>query len=71
MVGELLDLARIESGQIVMRREVVQLDQLLPNVIERLALRAQESGVALYADIATGCPPSSAMAIGWRRSSVI
>ncbi len=29
MVGELLDLARIESGQIVMRHEAVQLDQLL------------------------------------------
>ncbi len=56
MVGELLDLARIESGQIVMRREAVQLDQLLQNVIERLALRAQEGGVALYADIAAGLP---------------
>ncbi len=56
MVGELLDLARIETGQIVMRREAVQLDQLLQSVIERLALRAQESGVALYTDIAAGLP---------------
>jgi signal transduction histidine kinase len=56
MVGELLDLARIETGQIVMRREAVQLDQLLPNVIERLALRAQEGGVALSADITAGLP---------------
>jgi two-component system OmpR family sensor kinase len=56
MVGELLDLARIESGQIVMRHEAVQLDQLLRAVIERLALRAQDSGVVLYADIAAGLP---------------
>jgi signal transduction histidine kinase len=56
MVGELLDLARIETGQIVMRHESVQLDQLLQNVSERLALRAQQGGVALYADIAAGLP---------------
>jgi two-component system OmpR family sensor kinase len=56
MVGELLDLARIESGQIVMRHEAVQLDQLLRAVIERLTLRAQDSGVVLYADIAAGLP---------------
>lgn len=56
MVGELLDLARIETGQIVMRSESVQLDQLLQNVIERLALRAQAGGVALLTDIAAGLP---------------
>ena len=56
MVGELLDLARIETGQIVMRREAVQIEHLLQNVIERLALRAQESGVALHTDIAAGLP---------------
>jgi len=56
MVGELLDLARIESGQIVMRREAVQIDQLLPNVMDRLALRSQENGVAVTTDIAIGLP---------------
>jgi len=56
MVGELLDLARIETGQIVMRSESVQLDQLLQNVIERLALRAQAGGVTLLTDIAAGLP---------------
>lgn len=56
MVGELLDLARIETGQIVMRSEPVPLDQLLQNVIERLSLRAQAGGVALLADIAVGLP---------------
>jgi len=59
MVGELLDLARIESGQIVMRSESVPLDQLLHSVIERLSLRAQEGGVALSADIAAGLPAVS------------
>jgi two-component system, OmpR family, sensor kinase len=56
MVGELLDLARIESGQIVMRREVVQLDQLLQNVIERLGLRAQAGGVAWQVGVAANLP---------------
>ena len=29
MVGDLLELARMESGQVVMRREPVQIDQVL------------------------------------------
>lgn len=47
MVTDLLDLARIESGQIVMRREPVGLGVLLENVVERFRLRAEEAGVAL------------------------
>jgi signal transduction histidine kinase len=56
MVGELLDLARIESGQIVMRREAVPIDQVLRGVLDRLALRAQSSGVNLQTEIAAEMP---------------
>jgi two-component system, OmpR family, sensor kinase len=47
MVSELLDLARIESGQIVMQREPLELRALLRDCADKLALRAQQSGVAL------------------------
>ncbi|CAG0931355.1 two-component system, OmpR family, sensor histidine kinase ResE [Thermoflexales bacterium] len=56
LVMELLELARIESGQIVMRREAVKLDLVLHSVIERLALRAQTSGVELQTEIAADLP---------------
>jgi signal transduction histidine kinase len=47
MVSELLDLARIESGQIVMQREPLELRALLRDCADKLALRAQQAGVAL------------------------
>ncbi len=56
LVMELLELARIESGQIVMRREAVQIELVLRNVIDRLALRAQSSGVNLQTEITTELP---------------
>ena len=52
MVTELLDLARIESGQVVMREERIALGPLLKNVVERLRLHAQETGIELAAHIA-------------------
>ena len=54
MVSELLDLARIESGQIVMRSESVKIDPILRSVVERMTLRAQQNNVALLAEV----PPS-------------
>jgi signal transduction histidine kinase len=56
LVMELLELARIESGQIVMRGEAVKIDQLLQGVIDQLSLRAHNSGVNLQAEIAAGLP---------------
>lgn len=47
MVSELLDLARIESGQVVMRQEPVDVRTLLQNVVERFRPRSEEAGVAL------------------------
>lgn len=47
MVEELLDLARIESGQVAMARQRVDLTAILNAVVERLSLRAEESNVQI------------------------
>jgi signal transduction histidine kinase len=56
MVSELLDLARIESGQIVMRREAVHLDAVLCDCLDKLVLRAQQSGIKLEAQMPGDLP---------------
>ncbi len=56
LVAELLDLARIESGQIVMRRELVQIDPVLRSIVEKMGPRAQQSHVALNTEIPDGLP---------------
>lgn len=47
LVEDLLDLARIESGQALLRREHVPLTQLLGTVLEHLMLRAAEEHITL------------------------
>ncbi len=56
MVSELLDLARIESGQIVMRREPVHLNAVLHDCVDKLALRAQQAGVTLNTQVPDNLP---------------
>ena len=51
LVDELLDLARIESGQIKMLREPVDLARVLEGCIEKFALQAREGNVALVLDV--------------------
>ncbi len=51
LVDELLDLARIESGQIQMLREPVDLAQMLEVCVEKFALRAREGNVELVLDV--------------------
>jgi signal transduction histidine kinase len=47
LVEELLDLARIDAGQIEFKRDRVDLKAIIANVIERLGLRASEANVEL------------------------
>ncbi|TFH34033.1 MAG: HAMP domain-containing histidine kinase, partial [Anaerolineales bacterium] len=47
LVEELLDLARIDAGQIDFRRDRVDLKAILSNVIERLSLRARAAAIEL------------------------
>jgi len=51
MVAQLLDLARIESGQLEMARVPVDLGQVLTDVQHNLALRAQEQEIHLTLDV--------------------
>jgi two-component system OmpR family sensor kinase len=51
MVEDLLDLARIESGQAKMRREHVNLGDLLKAVLDRFVIQAGEQGVRLVHEI--------------------
>jgi two-component system OmpR family sensor kinase len=52
LVTELLDLARIESGQVEMRHEPVNLQALLANIVERFQLRAADAGIELESQVA-------------------
>ncbi|MBK6662384.1 MAG: HAMP domain-containing histidine kinase [Thermoflexaceae bacterium] len=51
LVEELLDLSRIESGQVSMRQEEVDVRELFGHVEEIFALRSEESGVVLEVQI--------------------
>jgi len=50
LVDELLDLARIESGQIKMLREPVDIVKVLKGCVEKFDLQAQEGNVTLVFD---------------------
>ncbi len=54
LVEELLDLSRIESGQVLMRQEDLKLDELFDHVSEVFALRGEESGVSLVMPVPSG-----------------
>jgi signal transduction histidine kinase len=47
LVQELLDLSRIESGQVSMQQEDLNIEELFEHVSEVFALRAEETGVGL------------------------
>lgn len=47
LVGELLSLARIESGQSALHRASVRLDQMLEDVVESCSLEASSRGCRL------------------------
>lgn len=54
MVSELLDLSRIESGQLSMMIEPVEAEQLVHEVMARMLPQAQRHRVALHTSIAQG-----------------
>src|SRR5574341_716789 len=47
LIGDLLTLARFESGQLSLAKETIDLAQLLPHWVERLQPRAKENGETL------------------------
>jgi two-component system, OmpR family, phosphate regulon sensor histidine kinase PhoR len=54
MVQELLDLSRIESGQVSLERKPVAPKKLLASAAERMRLQAERAGLSLKVD----CPPN-------------
>jgi signal transduction histidine kinase len=50
LVDDLLELARLDSGQIVFARDRVDLNRLIAAVVERLSPRAAEAGVTVRYD---------------------
>jgi two-component system OmpR family sensor kinase len=56
MVAQLLDLAKIESGQLVLARELVDLGQILTDVRHSLMVQAQEQKIHLTMQLDT-VPP--------------
>ena len=53
MVRQLLDLAKIESGQLELHKEAVDLGLLIQDVHRNLHLRAQSKGIHLTVDVQT------------------
>jgi two-component system sensor histidine kinase ResE len=58
LVGQLLDLARIESGQLVLNRQPVELPELLDGLYRSLVLHAEERQITLTRDLQV-VPPVS------------
>jgi two-component system phosphate regulon sensor histidine kinase PhoR len=56
LVNELLDLAKLDAGQIVMAREPVHMGRLLRGCVEKLTPQARQGGVELKLDL--GALPS-------------
>jgi two-component system phosphate regulon sensor histidine kinase PhoR len=56
MVEELLELSRIESGEVPLVRERVDLGAVAAAAVDRLALQAEKAGVSLALEVASGLP---------------
>jgi two-component system OmpR family sensor kinase len=56
LVDELLDLARLEAGQVTLARAPVDLQALLQGCVDRFGPLSQEIGVALEVEVASGLP---------------
>lgn len=54
MVAELSDLARLQAGGIVMRRDPVDIGQMTQSIVERLQVVAERKNIAIYTDVYVG-----------------
>jgi len=57
LVDELLDLARLEAGEVMLARRPVDVGQLLDDVRARFALQSEQWGVTLEVEAPSGLPP--------------
>jgi two-component system, OmpR family, phosphate regulon sensor histidine kinase PhoR len=56
MVTELLELSRIESGQLPRKREPVAIPDVIGQVVDRLAVVAEDKGITVTADVPPNLP---------------
>jgi two-component system, OmpR family, phosphate regulon sensor histidine kinase PhoR len=70
MVEELLELSRIESGELSMTHEPVDLGAAVQSAVERLRPQAEKASVALSVEIAAGIPRVSGDRVSLERAIV-
>lgn len=56
LINDILDLSRIESGQMALAEEAVDIGAAIAQALRMIAPRAQKAGVRLSCDIADGLP---------------
>ncbi len=56
MVSELSELSRIESGEVSLKREPIDIGEVVALVVERLKPQADRTGLSLAIDIPSGLP---------------
>ncbi len=59
MVEELLELSRLESGDIPLACEPLDLPLILRNAVDRLSRQAQRAGIELTLEVEDGLPPAT------------
>jgi len=57
MVEELLELSRIESGELPLAREPVEMASVVADAVDRLRSQAKKQGLSLTVDVAAALPP--------------
>ena len=57
LVEELLELSRIESGEVPLARRPVQLSEVVASAVERMGPAARHRGLDLKVDVQQGLPP--------------
>jgi two-component system phosphate regulon sensor histidine kinase PhoR len=60
MVNELLELSRIESGQLPFRREPVQIAEVVESAVTRLWVVAEDRGITVSTEVSNSLPPALA-----------
>jgi PAS domain S-box-containing protein len=63
LIENLLLIARADAGQLRLNRELVDVQEVIANVIEEMALTASDQGIAVEVDIASGLPEIYADAV--------